>query len=855
MKATPLLQTATLLAALLTLNPQPSTCLAAPLGTAFTYQGRLTDAGAPANGIFDLRLAICDSAGGSSPLAVTTNAAVTVASGLFAVTLDFGPEVFTGEARWLELGVRTNGSASDFTRLGPRQPLTPAPHALFAPNAGTAANLPASGLTGTVPDARLSTNVAMLNRPAAFSGAVMALGFFGGGVQLSNLNASQLAFGTVPDERLSERVALLNGAANFAGVVSAPGFAGSGFLLSNLNASKLAFGTVPEVRLGPNVALLNTNAAFNGSLSAAADLLADRLNIGAGHSLAGAKTAIAGGQSNAILSSADFSAIAGGANNTIEPNGDYSNVGGGRYNTLRDNANYAVIAGGYSNVIQTNISYAAIPGGSDNLVAGNYGFAAGRRAKAQHTGTFVWADSTDADFSSTATRQFLIRAAGGVGIGTNNPAGAALNVAGVVRAAGFEGPAGVGNTIDATADQAAVGGGFQNTVEDDADYSVIAGGSSNTVASGAAHGAILGGSQNAIRPDVVCAVIGGGRLNTNAGQYAVIAGGSGNEIQTSANYSTISGGSGNEIQADADYAVVGGGYANQIQYGANYAAIGGGSGNQITTNATVGVIAGGLSNAIREQAHHATIGGGFQNMIERLATDTFIGGGKLNLIQDDADFSVVAGGEENSVGSGAAHGAILGGAENAIQPDVSYATMGGGFANTNRGHYAVVAGGYANEIRADHAAISGGRDALAAHYGQWTHASGRFSQPGDAQSSLFVLRCATTNDVQKEMFLDNAGQRMTLPEGATWTFDILVSARNTTAASAGYELKGVIDNTGGDVHLIGPLSKTVLGEEVAGWDATAEADDTSHALVIKVTGSVGSTVRWVAAVRTAEVIQ
>jgi hypothetical protein len=40
---------------------------------------------------------------------------------------------------------------------------------------------------------------------------------------------------------------------------------------------------------------------------------------------------------------------------------------------------------------------------------------------AMHNGAFVWADSQNASFSSTAANQFLIRAQGGVGIGLNNP--------------------------------------------------------------------------------------------------------------------------------------------------------------------------------------------------------------------------------------------------------------------------------------------------------------------------------------------------------------------------------------------------------------------------------------------------
>jgi hypothetical protein len=41
---------------------------------------------------------------------------------------------------------------------------------------------------------------------------------------------------------------------------------------------------------------------------------------------------------------------------------------------------------------------------------------------AMHNGAFVWADSQNASFSSTANNQFLIRAQGGVGIGLNDPA-------------------------------------------------------------------------------------------------------------------------------------------------------------------------------------------------------------------------------------------------------------------------------------------------------------------------------------------------------------------------------------------------------------------------------------------------
>jgi hypothetical protein len=66
--------------------------------------------------------------------------------------------------------------------------------------------------------------------------------------------------------------------------------------------------------------------------------------------------------------------------------------------------------------------YAAIPGGVNNLATGDESFAAGHYAEAVHDGSFVWSDGvSNVAFSSTGVNQFLIDAAGGVGIGTNSP--------------------------------------------------------------------------------------------------------------------------------------------------------------------------------------------------------------------------------------------------------------------------------------------------------------------------------------------------------------------------------------------------------------------------------------------------
>ena len=84
-------------------------------GTAFTYQGRLSDGVSPAQGIYDLRFAIYDSSGGGVQQGPTlTNSPTGVTNGLFTATLDFGAGIFPGADRWLEIGVRTNGGVAAY---------------------------------------------------------------------------------------------------------------------------------------------------------------------------------------------------------------------------------------------------------------------------------------------------------------------------------------------------------------------------------------------------------------------------------------------------------------------------------------------------------------------------------------------------------------------------------------------------------------------------------------------------------------------------------------------------------------------------------------------------------------------
>ncbi len=111
---------------------------AAPVGSNFTYQGKLDKDATPYTGTADLLFRLYDDLGAGAQVgADVTLAGVVVTNGLFTVDLDFG-SVFDGTAMWLECHVQTPGDA-DYTALSPRQLLAAAPyalHALSAPGGG-----------------------------------------------------------------------------------------------------------------------------------------------------------------------------------------------------------------------------------------------------------------------------------------------------------------------------------------------------------------------------------------------------------------------------------------------------------------------------------------------------------------------------------------------------------------------------------------------------------------------------------------------------------------------------------------------------------------------------------------------
>ena len=251
------------------------------------------------------------------------------------------------------------------------------------------------------------------NNQATFSGA-----FIGGGTQnrvennfnsvvtggFINLASGLESFvgGGTLNQALADRSAVVGGVQNVVAATGGNGTIAGGHLniVSGVNAS---------VGGGHSNDASGTGATISG---------------GNDNTASGVESTVGGGLVN--LAAGLRSTVAGGVDNHATV--DHATVGGGYLNRAWG-AN-STVAGGTNN--QATAPGASVLGGTDNLasgdgatVSGGYrnhaterdSWAGGHYAKAHHTGSFVWSDSSlDADFGSTGDNQFVVRATGGMAI-------------------------------------------------------------------------------------------------------------------------------------------------------------------------------------------------------------------------------------------------------------------------------------------------------------------------------------------------------------------------------------------------------------------------------------------------------
>ena len=460
-----------------------------------------------------------------------------------------------------------------------------------------------------------------------------------------------------------------------------------------------------------------------------------------------------GGYSGNWVIAGTLGAVIGGGGESGSPNrvtDHYGVVGGGQNNQAGDNAGsvgtmtFATVGGGMNNTASGYVSAvgggnsntasgsnATVPGGLSNTAAGSYSFAAGRRAKANLDGCFVWGDSTDADVACTVANQFVARATGGVSFNTgsnafqingstawhagNDGAGSGLDAdlldgqhASAFALAGHNHDAAYVNEgqADSITSAMIVNGtlAFADVGQNGcADGQVMQwNGTAWACASGAGSSWSLTGNAGTDPATNFLGTTDNAALEVRVNNSRIL------RLEPNATSPNLIGGySGNWVTAGTLGAVIGGGG----QSGAlnrvvdHLGTVGGGQNNQAgsdngnlgdNTFATVG---GGEGNTA--SGTWATIGGGKYNTASSYIST--VGGGNGNAAS--GYYSTVAGGFGNTAGGD--YGIIGGGRSNLV--NAAYTFVGGGWGNTASGQYTTVAGGQTNTASAQYVTIPGGR--------------------------------------------------------------------------------------------------------------------------------------------------
>src|SRR5687768_14337410 len=152
--------------------------------TEFSYQGKLTNAGAPATGTFDFNFKLFPgSSEGTQIGSAIARDDVQVVNGIFTVTLDFGSAPFvSGGANYLEIWVRPGSETGGYTQLLPRAQITSSPYAVQTISAQVAnalssacvgcvsnnqiASIQGSKVTGSIAGNQISGTIPVASVPA-----------------------------------------------------------------------------------------------------------------------------------------------------------------------------------------------------------------------------------------------------------------------------------------------------------------------------------------------------------------------------------------------------------------------------------------------------------------------------------------------------------------------------------------------------------------------------------------------------------------------------------------------------------------------------------------------------------------
>jgi hypothetical protein len=372
--------------------------------TAFTYQGKLNDAGVaqPTNGTYDFLFRLYDAGGAQLPNAQRSVTNVAVVNGIFTVQLDFGSLLISPATNlYLDIAVRPspppNTPASLYQTLSPRQPITSAPFAGQALNSTLFGGFPVSQFVQTT-DARLSDDRNPLPGSANYiqnqTGAAQASTNFNiGGTGSANvLNAAtQFNLG-------GNRIIGIPGAENlFVGIGAGMNSLGAWNTFIGTNAGKNSAATVANTFVGRNAGFSNTIGNLNTFVGSSA------------------------GYSNTTGVDNSFFGVIAGYSNTTGSDNSFFGKESGYFNSTGSDNTFVGTFSGYNNTFGNKNSFFGKDAGFNNTTGTSntfFGWSAGAANTLGNGNVFIGAN---AGFSNTS-------AGGNAFVGAN---------AGMTNTAGF----------------------------------------------------------------------------------------------------------------------------------------------------------------------------------------------------------------------------------------------------------------------------------------------------------------------------------------------------------------------------------------------------------------------------------
>ncbi len=576
---------------LLSLLLAPTMLLAEP----FSYQGKLDDGGAPANGNYDLRFQLLDASSSTASTVIGTIHVddLSINNGVFTVNLDFGT-VFDGTPYWLEIAVRPGNSTGTYTLLTPNQPILATPEAQVSLSAVAGSIDSAAIADGSITygDTDGSLQKA-INGGCATGEAIRAINADGTvacevdddttysagfGLTLSGntfvANATELQTRVGTGCNTGESIQHINADGTVVCEVDDDTTYSAGFGLTLSGNTFVANTTELQTRVGTGCGTGESIQSIN------ADGTVNCIAVGGG--TGGVGWSLSGNFLNAtdFLGSINAQPVIIKTNNqpvvqysyATDSSGDVNPniLAGSPNNELKVGIYGATVAGGGGDPSLTNCgdgtqacvnrasaNYATVSGGRGNTASALYAtIGGGVFNKATATGASVVAGS---DNSATDLYTFI---GGGLG---NSASGFMSTVAGGNGNSASSGnyvTISGGNANTADGEGATIGGGANNTAS--SLYAHIGGGNNNTAGNQYIH--IGGGLNNTANAQF--AIINGGQDNTASGNFSFLGGGFRNQL--SGNYAIILGGVDNV--ASGSYAVVAGGYKNQANASYSFAA-------------------------------------------------------------------------------------------------------------------------------------------------------------------------------------------------------------------------------------------------------------------------------------------